>query len=240
MSKSDIIVCGDLHGVWRDLNTLISKKKPEIILQCGDFGWWVRCHDTFEIDSGETINDMYSRRRKKWNQYGIKNSDTKIYWCDGNHEDHESLNELVKINKLEVMPNVFYMPRGSTLELADGRRVLFIGGADSIDKNYRIQGRDWFPQEIISYRDIANLPDCKIDIVISHTCPEVGMYYLDTMKEQYKDSSRAALTFVLEKYNPSLWFFGHFHYYKKFQYKDTVFHALDMCGVHSTWWKYLD
>lgn len=239
MSKSNIIVCGDIHGYWRHLNTLISKKQPEIILQCGDLGWWPKFHDSHSIDSGETVNEMYSRRRKKWDQYGIKNPNTKLYWCDGNHEDHDSLDDLIKTSNLEVMPNVFYMPRGSILELADGRRVLFIGGADSIDKEYRIQGRDWFPQELISYRNIASLPDCKIDIVISHTCPEACMYYLTSMKEQYKDSSRAALTHVLEKYNPSLWFFGHFHQYKKFQYKDTVFYALNMCGIHSQWWTYL-
>ncbi|HLD90723.1 MAG TPA: metallophosphoesterase [Patescibacteria group bacterium] len=240
MSKSNIIVCGDIHGCWGPINTLIDTKHPESILQCGDFGWWPKFHNTYEISSDEFVYDMYTRRRKKWDQYGIKNKNTKIYWCDGNHEDHDSLDELVKTNNLEVMPNVFYMPRAYTLELADGRRVLFIGGADSIDKKHRIQGRDWFPQEMISYRDIDRLPDCKIDIVISHTCPEAGMYYLDTLKEQHKDSSRSALTYVLERYNPSLWFFGHFHQYKKFQFKDTVFTALNMCGMHSTWWVYLD
>lgn len=251
-NKSKVLICGDIHGYWRFLNTLINKKQPEILLQCGDFGWWPEFHDTRSIDTGKyewVEGDLgsssrphipgYSRRQitARWNQYGIKNPKTLIYFCDGNHEDHDSLDKLNDAD--EIMPGVFFKKRSSMLTLPDGRTVLFIGGADSIDKKYRTQGVDWFPQEMISYRDIDRLPDCKIDIVISHTCPEVGMYYMDHMKETFKDSSRAALDYVLERYNPSLWFFGHFHQYKKFQFKDTVFYALDMAGVGRSWWTWL-
>ena len=253
--KSNIIVCGDQHGSWSHLNILINKKKPDIILQCGDLGFWPNMHNTRLIDTGkkewvEGHADSagrlhipgYSRRQitAKWDQYGIKNHTTKIYWCDGNHEDHDAIDNIVKSNKLEIMPNVFYQPRASYMKLPDERVVLFMGGADSIDKKWRIQGHDWFPQELISYRDMDNLPECKIDIVISHTCPEECMYFMkDHIKNDYKDPSRSALSYVLEKYKPSLWYFGHFHFEKKFQYKDTVFHMLDMAGPGRSWWVWL-
>ena len=55
-------------------------------------------------------------------------------------------------------PNIFYMPRGSVLSLSDGRNVLFMGGAESVDKRRRTPGYDWFKQELIRPQDLSNLP----------------------------------------------------------------------------------
>lgn len=35
-----IVVTGDIHGEFSKLNDLINKKRPELILCCGDFGYW--------------------------------------------------------------------------------------------------------------------------------------------------------------------------------------------------------
>ena len=43
--NKNIIVCGDTHGYWRYLNALINKKKPELILQCGDWGFFPNIED---------------------------------------------------------------------------------------------------------------------------------------------------------------------------------------------------
>ena len=183
--NKDIIVVGDLHGVWGPFNAMINEKNPNIILQCGDFGWWPKFHDTTNMWSGEyeDISDeiigdpwqrvMAKRVPKPWDQFGIKANDTKVYWCDGNHEDHWDLIEERNYMKApcEMMPNVYYMKRGSVLQLPDGRNVLFMGGADSIDKGARTVGLDWFPEEVINQKNVYGLPDTKVDVVISHTCP---------------------------------------------------------------------
>ena len=233
-----VIACGDLHGHWEYFNKLISSKRPSIVLQCGDFGWWPKLHNTKLITTVDPFElQMVSRtkRKAKWDLYGIKNGDTKIYFCDGNHEDHFSLRTLGKNN--EVMPGVFYMKRGSTLTLPDGRVVLFMGGADSIDKSERKPYFDWFPEELITAEDMRNLPDCRIDIVISHTCPSVCTSYLNSKKFIYKDQSRDFLTRVLEKYSPELWYFGHFHRYSEFKFGGTYFYGLDRNDNGRIWWK---
>lgn len=258
-----IIIAGDLHGVWGPLNSLINGKKPEIILQCGDFGWWPKFHNTKEIWSGEyedlsgkLVNldpwqhHMARRIPKPWDQFGIKAKDTKIYWCDGNHEDHWDLIEERNYMKApcEMMPNVYYMKRGSILQLPDKRNVLFMGGGDSIDKNQRTLGHDWFPEELINHGDVHELPDMNIDIVISHTCPlefheemlkkgfwETKQIYIDKIK----DPSAHALSYILNKYKPKLWYFAHFHVYVKGWYRDTTWYCLDMIG-RSNWWSYLE
>lgn len=259
--NKEIIVVGDIHGAWGPLNSLVDKKKPKIVLQCGDFGWWPKFHNSRAISSGEyeDISDslvnadpwqhhIARRVPKPWDQFGLKNKDTKIYWCDGNHEDHWDLVEERNYMKApcEMMPNVYYMKRGSILTLPDGRNVLFMGGADSIDKNYRTLGEDWFPEELINYRDIDNLPDINIDIVISHTCPlEFHNSILRVKRgswgwqEKIKDPSAHALSYILNKYEPALWYFGHFHDFIDEMYKNTQWYCLNTIG-QTNWWMYLE
>ncbi len=258
MYDKKIIIAGDVHGHWAMLNKLINKKNPKIILQCGDFGWWPKLHDTYNIYSeyedvdGKIEGDFWdrtirARKRKKWDQFGIKAADTKIYWCDGNHEDHWDLKEERNYMKApcQVMPNVYYMKRGSVLSLPDGRNVLFIGGADSVDKNQRKLGFDWFPEEVITQSDVYDLPNIKIDIVISHTCPLEFHQPILTAKvpywgwqEKIKDPSAHALSYILNRYKPDLWYFGHFHIYKTGVHFNTKWVCLNESS-ESNWWVYL-
>lgn len=227
-----IYVCGDIHGNWPMLNKFIDKKKPEIILQCGDFGFWPHYHNSTKFDG----------TGKPWNQYGIKNKGTKIFWCDGNHENHDEIDLLSEKYgfddpiELEKFNNVFYMPRTSILEIND-LKIMFIGGAYSIDKEHRIIGNSWWHQEQISRKDIDNLKDEKIDIIISHTIPQ-QFFHLLGKSQTFNDSERW-LDYVFDAYRPKKWYFGHFHLYKKFHKRDCEFTCLDeCCGMK--WYEKLD
>jgi len=199
-----IYVLGDTHGYWNLLNNFINKNQPDIIFQCGDFGYWPAFPE-FSLNK-------------------IKNKDTVIYWCPGNHESWIDLN-LLKSN--EVHPKIFYMKRGSTFLLPDGRRVLFMGGARSVDKHLRTPGYDWFPEEDISQKDLQDLPDEKIDIVISHTCPMEFPVESKYDIRRMKDSNRQALSIILKKYQPKLWYFGHWHYYTSGFTNNCKWYCLD-------------
>ena len=231
---SKIYVAGDWHGQWGRVNTFINRKHPNIILQCGDYGWFPAFHNTAALDTRQNL------RRRKWNQYGLKPQNTKIYWCDGNHEDHWSLEGLRQFDAspIEVQPNVYYMSRGSTLKLDNGATVLFMGGAESIDKEIRTLGHDWWPQEVISHSEIYNLPEKQIDIVISHTCPMEFYTHLHTYK--YPDPSMWALSHVLDKYMPKLWYFGHFHQFVQGIYMDTVHWTCLGMVPETNWWIPID
>lgn len=211
---------GDVHGKFNKLNQFINKKKPDILLACGDFGYWPKEFNKRYLDSIGKI--------RTWKP-DIKNPNTEIYWCKGNHEDHESLKNRPTN---ELWPNVMYMENGSVLMLRDGRHVLFMGGAFSIDSEYRTAGYDWFPEdEKISQRDIMNLPDVDIDIVISHTAPNEFVLKDPRITERViKDSSRDALSVVLNKYKPKQYFFGHFHIYQTGVYNNCHWTALGYLG----------
>ena len=209
--KEKILVVGDVHAEFGVLNTLINKKKPTIVLQCGDFGYWP------DIKAYPKVPDA-----------------CKLYWCDGNHEHFWSLKER---KSDEVWPNVFYMKRGSTLTLPDGRTVLFLGGAKSIDKEYRTYGQDWFEEEEISMNDITQIDrNQKIDIIISHTCPVEFMKY--TEDGRVNDWSRKALSHVRQMFNPLLWYFGHWHCYDTGFTLGCRWTALS-CIHEGTWWEEL-
>lgn len=223
-----MLVCGDIHGDWGKLNELISSKRPEIVLQVGDFGWWPNeKHIGTETTGG---------RKKKWNPRGIKSNGTMVYFCDGNHEDHHSLKQ--NGHAQELYENVWHCSRGTCLTLPDGKKVLFAGGAHSIDKERRIPGVDWFQEELITNSDFNKMvAHSKIDIIISHTCPTV--FPIDGNLGKIRDCCRFALTEVLHYYNPELWFFGHWHKHVTGKFKNTRFEGLDYPGHGGRWWRWI-
>lgn len=217
-----IMVVGDIHGVFDRLNDLIGQERPDIILQVNDFGYWPRLED-----QDLTIIDT---------------SHTRIHFCEGNNDDLDSLNTLVKQpgQPVEIAPNLIYMPRGSVLELEDGRRVLFMGGGQSVDRWRREEGWDWFPEEIISERDLMSLPEPPIDIVISHTCPvEFPIEEARRKKIEDEDPSRQMLSAILHKYHPTLWYFGHWHTCGEGIYQDTTWVGLNWVRFSAAWCRVL-
>ena len=227
-----ILVVGDLHGDWARLNQLISQKRPDIVLQCGDFGWWPR------MEVLRPQRNLYENiREKRWLLKGLKPGRTIVYFCDGNHEDHP---ELVQDGGIyQLYENVFHCSRGSALRLVDGRKILFAGGAFSTDKNFRTPGFDWFPEEGITNKQLEMMLSYeKIDIVISHTCPE--LFDVKGVERKTIDVNRAALDIVLEKYNPNQWFFGHWHKYQVGKNLNTEWKCLDYPGHGGRWWCWLD
>jgi len=217
-----ILAVGDVHGVFERLNHLIQQEEPDIILQVGDFGYWPRLED----------QDLEA----------IDTSRTRIYFCEGNNDDLDSLNALVKQpgQPVELAPNLIYMPRGAVLELEDGRRVLFMGGGQSVDRYRRDEGWDWFPEEIISEDDLVHLPQPPIDIVISHTCPvEFPIEEARRKKLQDIDPSRAMLSRILHKYHPALWYFGHWHTCGEGICEDTMWVCLNWVRFSATWCRVL-
>jgi Icc-related predicted phosphoesterase len=218
--KTNVIVTGDVHGDFGALNKLISKKKKhglKLIIACGDFGVWPQGSD-------KVIK-------------GIKTQGVKIIFCDGNHENHHFL---INRKSDEIVPGVFYMPRGSTYKLDDGRNILFMGGANSIDKQWRTPGFDWFPEEIISQKDMENLPNEKVDIFITHTCPTELLHdMLKVDSRKWDDPSNHYLSELWKKYKPSLHYFGHWHTYKTGILMGTRWYCLNM-SRHTNFWRWLD
>lgn len=222
-----VMVVGDLHGDWRVLNELIARKKPDNILQCGDFGWWPGL---------EVRRPVLYRDQHRWVLRGVKTQNSKVYWCDGNHEDHSVLLQNGCVQ--QMYENVYFGARGSTITLPDGRVVLFAGGASSTDICFRTPGYDWFPGENISYSDVDRMLGYgRVDIVVSHTCPV--SFPIGGTVEKSRDSNRLVLEDVLIKYRPELWLFGHWHTALSGVCGNTKWHCLDYPKHSGRWWMWI-
>lgn len=226
-----VYVLGDIHGEFGKLNTFINRKKPDVIICCGDFGYWRE--DFQDPESELCIGEIIPKQ-------------TKIFWCDGNHEDHNSLQYFISgkdlSSPIECCDNIFYCPRGSFLQL-NTTKFLFLGGALSVDKEYRTPMVDWFPNETLSDDDLKHLTDENIDIIISHTNPKCVNYKL---KQKYKDMdkfldpSTEVLQDMYIKYNPKKWYFGHYHFFNKFIHDNCEFTVLDYIEHNNRWFENID
>lgn len=132
---------------------------------CGDFGYWPHTAPAHTWFPAAEIAPPAGDTKP----YGIKTAvpflkdgHIKIYWCDGNHENHDTLDELECLHMdmpfIPVMSSVYFARFGSVLTLLDGTRVMFCGGAASDDADERIPGLEWWPQEAVDAADMQHLP----------------------------------------------------------------------------------
>lgn len=222
MRKNLVLVAGDTHCFFEGLGLAIKKYDPLLVLQCGDFGYWP------------------NYLKKALPEEGFRNSKGQlvpVHFCDGNHEHHWALRELLvsRAPPYEVASGVFFQPRGSLLTLPDGRRTLFCGGADSIDKHLRVEGRDWFPEEVLTEEDYRGFPEVpSVDIVVSHAAPACLPLPPPLKEDKHLDPSRAILDKVLLRYRPELWYCGHYHVAFAGECGNCRIQALD-CATRSFW-----
>ncbi len=224
------LILGDLHGDFDALNAFIAQTTASTLLICGDFGYW----PSYGMDMTHICNVSSGRHGQT----------VEIRFCDGNHEEHPRLQELMvrarqashsSFAAIELAHGIFYQPRGSVWIAPRGERILFAGGALSTDGHLRTQGEDWFPElELLQRTDLPPLLP-RADVVISHTAPRAfGMerrqdWQANSFKTQLHDTSCDVLDIILHDVRPKRWYFGHFHEAKKGVTEECHWQCLPPC-----------
>lgn len=107
--------------------------------------------------------------------------------------------------------------------------VFFVGGAGSIDRHLRVEGRDWWPDEELSMSQLQAAIDLyektKPEVVATHTCPESLIDWVLNEDRGHiigkgngkpfrfpPDRTSVALQRMLDIHRPAYWVFGHYHY----------------------------
>lgn len=145
----------------------------------------------------------FSNTWSKLNQFNVNPQYHKV--LPGNHDDYS----WIEYNKpLHNLGNFGTITLNNT-------NFYYVRGGNSIDKNQRIQGKDWWTQEIMSYSQMNEcVNDYKLkspDIVLSHSNPHSVIQYFLKKTNYLRDPLSQLLDFLIESHKPKLWIFGHLH-----------------------------
>lgn len=207
---SRIFITGDTHGDI-DFHKLSSigfpigstLTKDDYVIICGDFGglWSGDNRDNFMLN-------WY--KSKPWTTLFI----------DGNHENFDLLNAYPvekwnggKVHKIN--DSVIHLMRGQVFTI-NGKKFFTMGGAASVDKWHRVEGRSWWKEEMPSRAEceegLDNLEahNNKVDYIISHSCSNEMLDYLSKGSFAHDDIT-GFLTIVTNTVDFKIHFFGHYH-----------------------------
>ena len=197
-----ILILGDVHGCWGDLNIVITRalrQHPDItaFVQVGDLGYSWPGSKPFAFL--KTFMDPSTI---------AKAEAVPFYWLEGNHENYAQLNT----DGGAFQPNMIYQPRGSIRDLGN-KRAMFFGGASSIDRQYRIEGKSWWPDESIQYGQILKALEQQGPIDVLFTHEHAMAYPYRSYKDDFGRGDKQAIDALREKFKPRWHFFGHHHEY---------------------------
>ena len=233
MDKENLLLfSGDIHG---ELKKLVWKVTIQLGLEnvslvvAGDFGAGFGGTGSMDV-----LYNSVKDRLEKYNItiYAVRGNHDNPDWFDGTH-DYPRLKFLQDYKVYEI----------------EGKTILPIGGAHSIDRDSRIEDnlayekygsskRCWWPGEVIKKVPISELPD-RVDIIVTHEAPisfepiivrEMG----DGLKlwEDILDS-RQYLNQILQEVKADLWIHGHYHRSTSGSYGDLLYRGLDIHEIYT-------
>ena len=166
--KTKLMFLGDIHGNFNIIHKYVKLYSIEDtqIIQIGDFG------------VGFNTIEKEKRMLEMYNPILVKNN-VHVWAIRGNHDYKPHFD-----NDPFSLSNIHLIPDYTVLELCD-KRILCIGGAVSVDRNWRYtklqkQGifenqtlgkESWWPDEtfVLDKDKLSEMKD--IDIVVTHTAP---------------------------------------------------------------------
>lgn len=217
-----IFITGDTHR--RDYKRIqqFCEDHPELskkdyIIIAGDFGG-VWAEDTLEHDL-EPFSSLPAT----------------ILFIDGNHENFDLINaypvEIWHGGKVHrIKSNIIHLMRGQVFEI-EGKTIFAFGGATSIDRDYRVEGKSWWPQELPTFEEIdegvKNLKhhNNEVDYIITHSCSERALMYpaiRNSATFKINCPEVQILSYIEDIAKFKHWYFGHFHIDAKLNDKYTA------------------
>jgi DNA repair exonuclease SbcCD nuclease subunit len=223
--KDKIIIVGDIHGAYPKLRYDISRSYTDAyIIQVGDFGFGFHKPNYYKTE----LEDV-SKTLAKTNCH--------LYIIRGNHDDPSYFAET---NNPFEFDNITALADYSELSLL-GKSILLVGGAVSVDRRFRQEGKSWWSDEDFNLKLEDQFPykDRQYDLVVTHTRPGVCgafkgfdniKHWCDQdpdLKNDLIDESQQ-LDYLYERTKPKDWFYGHFHKSDITQYEDTRFRCINI------------
>lgn len=208
-----VAVSGDWHADVGWVQDILPKLRGKVttLLHVGDFALWPAVeHADFAVSV-----DYWAKRA------GIE----RVLVTPGNHEDWGRLQKLYDAHPgqaVRMSDAVWALPRGFRFTI-DEASFLSFGGAVSVDRHHRVEGRSWWPEENVTERDVQRaISGGPADVMIAHdTVNGSGVWPVDRILLQtgqwpadviaQADESRRKVTRVWDAVRPDVLFHGHYH-----------------------------
>ncbi len=178
-----MIIVGDVHAEFDLFNTMIlSSIPPNVpVIQVGDLGAWPQFTPKFvrPFDWIGGNHEYQPGLTEGAAPCPIPAMETDVWVEDPNTGLVVRKTKVIDTTTQPMLVDGLwhgarYRRRGE-IDVIDGRRVAFLGGAESIvDRVTRKQYVDWWPEEAIRHEDVIKLLDYTgppIDLLITHMPP---------------------------------------------------------------------
>ena len=207
-------ITGDTHGNFNRIDYFCQRfetSKEDILCILGDAG----------------IN-YYLNKKDYMLKQVLQDMPITFFCIHGNHEERpfnistyitKKWNEGIVYYE-EEFPNILFAKDGEIYNI-NGKSILVIGGAYSVDKEYRLlKGWSWFKdeqpnKEIVKYIEKQITKQRHFDIVLTHTCPiktEPRHMFLPFIDQSKVDkTTELLLQRIADWITFDNWYFGHFH-----------------------------
>lgn len=200
-----IYITGDVHGDterFRQGKLRWLRKKDSVIV-LGDFG--------FLWNGGREEQKALAWLAKR--RY-------KIFFLDGCNENFDLLAAYPVTEEFGgrvqcLGGNVYHVCRGSVLQL-EGKSILCFGGGETVDKEEREPGVNWWKAEMPTEEEYArceaNLNACghRVDYVLTHDAPTKLLDFTGLPENEVNQLHRF-LDKVLMETEYKKWYFGRYH-----------------------------
>ena len=110
---------------------------------------------------------------------------------------------------------------------------MYVGGAWSIDKQWRIKDFSWWADEELSMQEfdkiLFDFITFQPDVMITHDCPQciAKILFLDgTHKPVLTSRTGQAFDAMIQHHSPKTWIFGHWHEFRQKFIKGTEYICL--------------
>jgi|SRR5882672_1922168 len=188
MKNNIIRVVSDIHGKFRQYKRII--KDCDRSIQVGDLGIGF-------LRYGGALHNTTSQ-----NPPFDAMSKGEHLFQRGNHD-----------NLSVCKKHKFWIPDGTVKD-----NMMFIGGEESIDREWRQEGYNWWADEQLSYQEFERLIDIYLtvrpEIMITHGAPTTAVGVLcsyNHMRFFHPSRTTQALQAMFDLHKPRLWLHGHFH-----------------------------
>ena len=210
-----VFVTGDLHGgldiqKLRDWEADERLTRSDFLIVAGDFGYpW-----DFSPEECEEVAWLESRPYT-------------LLFVDGNHERYDHWAERPyeewhggMTQRLSPDSPIRRLCRGEVFDLG-GASIFTMGGATSVDRDWRHPYIDWWPVELPDERNFQqaherlDATDWQVDYVVTHTCASRMLATTLFPAPSCENPDIDRLTDFLDELEDRLsykrWYYGHFH-----------------------------